>query len=234
MAANPHAPDVAAAQDPNSAHSGTAGTNIKFDLENGDMNKEKKIDPESEELDEYAGLVRYINTYRDGRRKSIASMGGVSQEEDMTQQKKRPWWAFWRSNKQDDGQDFICPEDWLMTDMHKGLQSTEIDGRRKRVGFNELTTEKENMFLKFLSYFQGPILYGECQLLPPDAPSRRARGPLSRKRHEANPSQSWSLPFSWPLVCVNGSISPSLSVFCCSMPPWDGTRRSKLPMSLPA
>ena len=29
------------------------------------------------------------------------------------------------------------------------------------MGWNELSSEKENMFIKFLMFFTGPILYGE-------------------------------------------------------------------------
>ena len=48
----------------------------------------------------------------------------------------------------------------MHTDMKQGLPNGEVENRRRKTGYNELTTEKENMFLKFLSYFQGPILYG--------------------------------------------------------------------------
>ena len=85
--------------------------------------------------------------------------------------KKIPWWAPWRyctkKNKEkensggsgDDGT-FVVPGNWLKTDIHDGLQEGDIESRRKKSGWNELTAEKENMFRKFLSYFQGPILYG--------------------------------------------------------------------------
>lgn len=36
----------------------------------------------------------------------------------------------------------------------------EVERRRKFSGWNELTTEKENMLLKFVGFFRGPILYG--------------------------------------------------------------------------
>ena len=44
--------------------------------------------------EEYTNLVRYISTYRDGRRKSTASELGMDDEP-----VKKPWWAFWRSSK---------------------------------------------------------------------------------------------------------------------------------------
>lgn len=59
------------------------------------------------------------------------------------------------------GADFETPDDWLTTDMKAGLKSHDVETRRRRTGWNELTTEKENLFLKFLSYFTGPILYGK-------------------------------------------------------------------------
>ena len=35
----------------------------------------------------------------------------------------------------------------------------EVERRRKSSGWNELSTEKENMILKFIGFFRGPILY---------------------------------------------------------------------------
>ncbi|OTB07936.1 hypothetical protein M426DRAFT_8151 [Hypoxylon sp. CI-4A] len=107
-------------------------------------------------LDEYRALVRYVDTYRDPN----AEAG----EEDFThQEQKRPWWAFWRGGK--DGyaraslSDFETPSDWLDTDIKDGLSSMEVERRRKFSGWNELSSEKENMILKFIGFFRGPVLY---------------------------------------------------------------------------
>lgn len=54
----------------------------------------------------------------------------------------------------------MTPNDWLTTHIDNGLGGVEIERRRKHAGWNELVTEKENMFLKFIGFFQGPILYG--------------------------------------------------------------------------
>lgn len=92
--------------------------------------------------DEYTNLVRYISTYRDGRRKSTASELGMDDEP-----VKRPWWAPWKGRgkaKAVDG-NFEVPDDWLDTELKQGLSTTEVENRRKKTGFNELTTEKENM-----------------------------------------------------------------------------------------
>jgi len=136
------------------------------DVEKGDLrNRRPTVDVSDVNADEgeYTILDRYVSTYRDHRRLSNAS-SIVSGEE-----VKVPWWAPWRrlskkrrtneDGKEDDGV-FRAPDEWIKTDIRDGLKESEIEMRRKRSGWNELTTEKENMFLKFLSYFQGPILYG--------------------------------------------------------------------------
>ncbi len=106
-------------------------------------------------------LVRYVDTYRDAN----AEVG----EEDFSQQnEKRPWWAFWRGGKTGYTEasltDFETPTDWLNTDIRDGLSSMEVERRRKYTGWNELSTEKENMLLKFIGFFRGPVLYGSYYL----------------------------------------------------------------------
>ena len=49
----------------------------------------------------------------------------------------------------------------LEADIKQGITSHEVEVRRKRYGWNEITTEKENLFLKFLGFFTGPVLYGK-------------------------------------------------------------------------
>lgn len=133
-------------------------------LENGDIEKEQGLFSEpnkgGETTDEYTNLVKYISTYREGgRRKSTASGVYDGQENEA---KKRPWWAFWRkkAGAPGSGEAFEVPDEWIESDIKKGITNNDVESRRKKTGWNELTTEKENMFLKFLSYFQGPILYG--------------------------------------------------------------------------
>jgi H+-transporting ATPase len=126
------------------------------DLERGNALKEFHHDAEAnddeENLGEYSALVRYIVTYRDGRRESVA----IDDDENAG---KRHWWQ--GKAKDNSGAGFETPHEWLDTDMKCGLTSAEVEQRRKKTGWNELTSEKENMFLKFLSYFTGPILYGK-------------------------------------------------------------------------
>jgi len=137
---------------------------LKFDLENADGQRQPshaggEFGDEIQGNDEYANLVRFISTYRDDRRKSTISLG--SRAEDLPEDKKVPAWKFWAKKKSAAGaDDFVAPEEWMQTDMHAGLTESEVETRRKRAGFNELTSEKTNLFVQFLSYFQGPILYG--------------------------------------------------------------------------
>ena len=104
-------------------------------------------------LDEYGKLVKYVSTFRDA----------AEREEEGEVVEKRLWYAPWMKRKvrvkrvEDTGQ---FPDDWLITDIREGLSSEEVNHRRRRSGWNELVSEKENPIAKVLSYFRGPILYG--------------------------------------------------------------------------
>jgi H+-transporting ATPase len=50
-------------------------------------------------------------------------------------------------------------EDLLQTDTRHGLTSQEVAVRRKKFGLNQMKEEKENLILKFLGYFIGPIQF---------------------------------------------------------------------------
>lgn len=51
------------------------------------------------------------------------------------------------------------PEDLLQTDTRTGLTSSEVEQRRRKYGLNQMKEEKENLILKFLFYFIGPIQF---------------------------------------------------------------------------
>jgi H+-transporting ATPase len=116
-------------------------------------------------------LIKYIDTYRDPH----AELGG--EEEEVVPSKPKPWWAFWKSS--DSGTagftTFETPADWLNTNIRDGLDSLEVERRRKFAGWNELTTEKENMLLKFIGFFRGPILYGMRTSSFPTTPKSPSR-----------------------------------------------------------
>ena len=51
------------------------------------------------------------------------------------------------------------PEELLQTDTRMGLTEHEVTTRRKKYGLNQMKEEKENLVLKFLGYFVGPIQF---------------------------------------------------------------------------
>ncbi|RMZ87950.1 hypothetical protein DV736_g4832, partial [Chaetothyriales sp. CBS 134916] len=53
----------------------------------------------------------------------------------------------------------LVPEEMLQTDTRVGLMEPEVVARRKKYGLNSMKEEKENLFLKFLGYFVGPIQF---------------------------------------------------------------------------
>ena len=63
------------------------------------------------------------------------------------------------------------PEDLLQTDTRNGLTTAEVEQRRKRYGLNQMKEDKENLILKFLMYFVGPIQFvmevSQQPFLPP-------------------------------------------------------------------
>ena len=127
------------------------------DLEVGNAAEEdrRSITNEKEvELDEYSNLVRFISTYRDAH----SGVEVVEEQEDYDD-KKRPWYAFWRK-EQTAGGAIEIPSDWLETDINTGLTHEEVERRRRKTGYNELADIRENMFLKFVGFFRGPVLYG--------------------------------------------------------------------------
>lgn len=61
----------------------------------------------------------------------------------------------------------------LQTDPMTGLDETEAILRRKRFGSNEMKEEKENLALKFVSFFVGPVQFvmEVCTLRHEDPPT---------------------------------------------------------------
>jgi magnesium-transporting ATPase (P-type) len=195
----------------------------KKDLENGDPKRERISfadgwDPDKDE-GEYANLIRYISTYRD-RRFSKAPSQASGDDKDASKERKVPWYKRMFGIQAGAGELYQVPEEWLTTDIKQGLTSAEVEERRRKTGFNELASEKENMLLKFLGYFQGPILY-----------STYTRSTPSTRMMKLTLAQLWNLLSVLQLVSKTGSISVSSSAFSCSTPLSAGTKKSKLPMS---
>lgn len=128
------------------------------DVENGQTNTRNSTDINNDgaTLDEYTALNRYISTARDRRRGSTSSAGGLND----TDKPKKSWWKFGSSGEADSNEAFVAPDDWVDTDIRAGLKGSDIETRRRKTGYNELVTEKTNLFVQFIGYFRGPILYG--------------------------------------------------------------------------
>lgn len=66
--------------------------------------------------------------------------------------------------EQDDVEDdamapMIVPDELISTDINYGLTNQEVQARLKKYGYNRLSEEKENLVLKFMMFFVGPIQF---------------------------------------------------------------------------
>ncbi|WWC93239.1 plasma-membrane proton-efflux P-type ATPase [Kwoniella sp. B9012] len=133
--------------------------NHKKDPESGDADAEAKRNEEEEkkkyEGEEYDVLLRYVE---EQKQKLKNKKGDDDEDDDKNAKYVRKWYAPWKKTKVESGTKKV-PQEWLETDRQKGLSSSDIDERRKHSGWNELESPSENQFIKFISYFRGPILY---------------------------------------------------------------------------
>jgi H+-transporting ATPase len=131
-----------------------------------------------EDLDEYTALQKYISTYRDP--KAAAAEDAAAKDDDKPRKKwqvsryhstsfielyhvqitnDRPL-QFWKKKAEVHEETGTVPNEWLTADIKQGLSNADVEARRKRFGWNEIMSEKENLFIKFLMFFTGPVLYG--------------------------------------------------------------------------
>ncbi|PWN54459.1 putative PMA1-H+-transporting P-type ATPase [Violaceomyces palustris] len=109
--------------------------------------------------EEYATLIQFI---RDQKTHS----GEEDGDDGSRIVRKRNWLMPWkvteqRVNKNGEVEELPqkTPASWLETDMTKGISEADVQKRRAMFGFNELESPTENLFIKFLGFFKGPILY---------------------------------------------------------------------------
>lgn len=111
---------------------------------------------------------------------------------------------------------------FLQTDSTRGLTSEEVASRKKKFGANQMKEEKENLVLKFCSFFLGPIQYVmEVSI----SCSSRCHIFL----YVANMDRR--LPLFLRQVWRTGSTLVSYVVCSSLMPPLDSSRSSKLAQS---
>ncbi|KAJ7767693.1 putative hydrogen-exporting ATPase [Mycena metata] len=116
--------------------------------QNGDAAGEPNYDGE-----EYDVLLRYAKDQAERAEKHD------DEEDEGEGKRRRVWYAPWKTVAVQSDKERKIPDDWLQTNMTQGLADNDVETRRKQFGYNELTSPKENQFLKFISYFRGPILY---------------------------------------------------------------------------
>ncbi|KAH9930698.1 uncharacterized protein B0H18DRAFT_993122 [Fomitopsis serialis] len=126
------------------------------DSSNGTANggPAEKDDHRYDDGDEYEILLRYASDEA-----AKLERGEDAEDEEEEGQEKRLWYMPWKKVRTGKQKEKKVPQDWLQTDTQQGLTGAEIDKRRKTFGWNELQSQDENQFLKFISYFRGPILY---------------------------------------------------------------------------
>ena len=100
----------------------------------GDPEKKAKAEDEEEEDDEDI----------DALIQDLESQDGHIDEED---------------EEGEPGMGRTVPEELLQTDTRLGLTEADVLARRRKYGLNQMKEEKENLFLKFLMYFVGPIQF---------------------------------------------------------------------------
>lgn len=115
--------------------------------------------PSGNANEEYQALIEFIRAQK--------TQGGDDEGQDETHvEKRRSFPAFWKTyevrvNKHGEVEEVAAkvPSSWLETEMTRGISEADVHKRRAMFGYNELESPSENLFLKFLGFFKGPILY---------------------------------------------------------------------------
>lgn len=109
--------------------------------------------------EEYSALINFI-------REQKGHSGDDENQDETHIEKRRSWLTPWKTtevrvNKMGEVEEVAAkvPSSWLETEMTRGISEADVQKRRQAFGFNELESPTENLFLKFLGFFKGPILY---------------------------------------------------------------------------
>ncbi|KAK0525811.1 hypothetical protein OC834_003717 [Tilletia horrida] len=108
--------------------------------------------------DEYSILIDFIRSQK--------TSSDEDEDDGIHVEKRRQWPLFWkvkevRVNKNGEEEEVAAkaPASWLETNPQEGLSDSEVLRRRQQFGYNELEAPSENLLLKFIGFFRGPILY---------------------------------------------------------------------------
>ncbi|MCO5598746.1 hypothetical protein L7F22_052844 [Adiantum nelumboides] len=109
--------------------------------------------------EEYSALIDFIRSQK-------TNSGDEEGQDETHIEKRRNWLTPWkvtevRVNKMGEIEEVAAkvPASWLETEMTRGISEADVQKRRAAFGYNELESPSENLFLKFLGFFKGPILY---------------------------------------------------------------------------
>ena len=111
--------------------------------------------------EEYSRLLDFIKEQK-------AAGGGDEEDSGVTVVRKREVLRPWKvreirvnKNGEEESVTQKVPASWLETSMQQGVSASDVAQRRATFGYNELEAPTENLLLKFIGFFKGPILYGE-------------------------------------------------------------------------
>lgn len=115
------------------AESGKYDEKSEKPVPTGDPEKKAAVEDEEEEDEDIDALIQDLES-QDGH---------IDEEEEEGQP----------------GMGRSVPEELLQTDTRLGLTEADVIARRRKYGLNQMKEEKENLVLKFLMYFVGPIQF---------------------------------------------------------------------------
>lgn len=108
------------------------------------------------------------------------------------------------------------PPELLSTDTRIGLTEDEVLNRRKKYGLNQMKEAKENLILKFLGYFVGPIQFVMEVRLKSDITCRQSTSQSGRFRAGRSKLTLLRLPL-FSLLDSRTGLTLVLSAHFCSL-----------------